>query len=264
MDSRRPNHQRAASSSKSVLLQPLALPQSRSKRHVSAPSPPPTPHTTTRTSASRILGSMKRSLAPSASKPKQHEKRTPSPPSGVYSTPEERMAPTRSQPQHFVTRDDILAGSAPPTIEQIAMGLHLSRTPHLRPLSTSRPRGKSHLAPVALPPPPSRSSMKKPSHSGPPLPPPKNSDTLSSTSTRNWKAAFSGSSTTVTSVTTPSSSAHSLLSKFRLGRFLPGSRSSSVPSSSRLSTPVSSPRHSSSEFEVSQKKAVRFKGHVDD
>ncbi|TEB32989.1 hypothetical protein FA13DRAFT_1754153 [Coprinellus micaceus] len=271
MDSLQRRHRRAVSTPKNIVhavIHPAIVPQTPPARHV---SPPSSPHTT-RTSASRILGSVKRSLTPS-SKNRGHEKPSSSRPSGVYSTPEERMSPNRpnrSQPPHFLTPDDILAGSAPPTVEQIAMGLHLSRTPHLRPLGAARPRGKAKSEPLVLPPPPARSSMKKPSGAAAPMPVAKNSDTLSSTSTGQWRAGFTGSSTTVTSVTTPPSSESARssgpfsFSKFRLTKFLPGSRSSSLPSSSILSTPASSPRQSSSEFDVSQKKAVRFEGPVDD
>ncbi|KAF8887310.1 hypothetical protein BD779DRAFT_1672768 [Infundibulicybe gibba] len=68
------------------------------------------------------------------------------------------------------------ASSARPSVEQIAMGLHLSRTPHFRP--------QSHQP---LPPPPARSSMK--SHTPSP--------SVSTT------PLCSASSTTITSTTPP-------------------------------------------------------------
>ncbi|KAG8220983.1 hypothetical protein J3R82DRAFT_2489 [Butyriboletus roseoflavus] len=109
----------------------------------------------------------------------------------MYSTPEERHAhsTSRAGPSRYL--------DSRPTIEQIAMGLHVSRTPHLRPvanplqrhtLSTPPPRRNPNtpIQPLSaspdnlhdtstsssqyrtrhsLPPPPSRSSMKKTSPS---------------------------------------------------------------------------------------------------
>lgn len=145
------------------------------------------------------------------------------------------------------------------------MGLHISRTPHLRPLRSSpyafsRPNSAPHSAhpyehphhratPITLPPPPSRSSMKKPtatatsSSSSPALSPP--------------FSHASGSSTTVTSVT-PSSAQlpRSFAIKFRMARFLPYSRSVSAPTS-MVSSPTDSPQTSTSEL-PHPKKAVRF------
>src|SRR5262249_23393907 len=58
--------------------------------------------------------------------------------------------------------------STPPTIEQIAMGLHISRTPHLRQVNKRPPppplgSDGSHdsLPPRVHAPPPARSSLKK-------------------------------------------------------------------------------------------------------
>ncbi|KAF6761704.1 hypothetical protein DFP72DRAFT_628825 [Ephemerocybe angulata] len=260
MDSSQRRHRRAVSTPKNVpstMIQSTSGTSSSSTRHASTSSAPDHPRHQ-RTSASRIMNSVKRSLTPSSSKHRSYDRTSSR--SGVYSTPEERMPPQHRQPAHFMTSDERLAGFAPPTIEQIAMGLHVSRTPHLRPLGQGRHRGTDSVP--MLPPPPARSSMKKQTSQS--SPPHQHSDSVSSDSNNPLKGPFAGSSTTVTSVTTTPSSARSSgawssFSKFRMGRFLgSGSRSSSAPSSSILSTPVSSPRHSTSEFDQAQKKAVRF------
>lgn len=259
MDSSQRRHRRAVSTPRNMpshmKQSPHAL-NNPSTPQQSSSSDYPRPR---QTSASRIIHSVKRSLSVSTSKHRDGELATSYPPrSGVYSTPEERMSTSHHrQPSPFTTP------CAPPTIQQIAMGLHVSRTPHLRPLGTSR----RHGTPVALPPPPARSSMKKASHSGPP--PAQTSDTLSSDSNEQLKNPFAVSSSTVTSETTESNAPRSnpgggfSFSKFRMGRFLSGSQSSSAPSSSMVSTPVSSPRHSTSEYDAVQRKAVRFEGPDD-
>lgn len=146
------------------------------------------------------------------------------------------------------------------------MGLHISRTPHLRPLRSSpyafsQPNSAPHSAnpyehphhrttSITLPPPPSRSSMKKPS-----------ATVASSSSSPALSPPFShasGSSTTVTSVTPSSAQLPRSFAaiKFRMARFLPHSRSASAPTS-MVSSPTDSPRTSTSEFQH-PKKAVRF------
>ncbi|KAG2136173.1 hypothetical protein BD769DRAFT_1352497 [Suillus cothurnatus] len=94
---------------------------------------------------------------------------------GMYSTPEERNSYVHPR-MHARYRD---SAASRPTIEQIAMGLHVSCTPHLRnpchhrhsaPSSPSHiryPRDSSalHRPTHSLPPPPSRSSLKKTSTS---------------------------------------------------------------------------------------------------
>ncbi|KAG1788239.1 uncharacterized protein HD556DRAFT_1298158 [Suillus plorans] len=94
---------------------------------------------------------------------------------GMYSTSEERN-PYVHPRMHARYRDSAVSR---PTIEQIAMGLHVSCTPHLRnpchhrhsaPSSPSHvryPRDSSapHRPTHSLPPPPSRSSLKKTSTS---------------------------------------------------------------------------------------------------
>ncbi|PPQ74289.1 hypothetical protein CVT26_003887 [Gymnopilus dilepis] len=201
--------------------------------------------------AARLLHSVKRTLSPTSGPRRRH---TEYPKSGMRSTNEEFRPAASSQP----FRDPDPAASRP-TIEQIAMGLHRSRTPHLRPLSPSsysfpqrnstshsgNPYDNPHRAtPVVLPPPPSRSSMKKPS-------------TSSSSSPVVTPPFSSTSSTTATSVSPSSSQSPRSFAaiKFRMSRLLP-TRSSSAPSSMMSST-MSSPRTSTSDFPA-PKKAVRF------
>ncbi|KAI0339672.1 hypothetical protein BDW22DRAFT_578942 [Trametopsis cervina] len=104
----------------------------------------------------------------------------------MYSTPEESLRPSRS-PVDTLPRS--------PTIEQIAMGLHISRTPHLGASKAYSPRSRHRDPPealsphprnptrpthrrgdsapptiVQLPPPPQRSAMRKPESTGGSLP----------------------------------------------------------------------------------------------
>lgn len=158
----------------------------------------------------------------------------------MYSTCAERAVQhsTRSRRQD--------SSSPPPSIEQIAMGLHLSRTPHLR--SSSVPNHPYSQRPVAapLPPPPSRSALKKPgktSSSAPSLDPP----SASSTATSSFPP-------------TPQSNCSLLSVKSRMSRFLSGLQTSSAPCSV-VPSPAASPRGSTSDF-VPPKKAVRFSSSV--
>ncbi|CCM06191.1 uncharacterized protein FIBRA_08433 [Fibroporia radiculosa] len=138
----------------------------------------------TRNTASRIVSTMRR---PFSTTPRKRDASA----MGMYSTPEESNLPA---PSPYNVRDIPL-----PTIQQIAMGLHVSRTPHLRPPHLAQPsharsRSRGHsddtLPPFAaplmkassdnrhrrrgsasaimLPPPPARSSLKKPSTPTPP------------------------------------------------------------------------------------------------
>ncbi|KAJ7504524.1 hypothetical protein B0H11DRAFT_1982770 [Mycena galericulata] len=187
---------------------------SHSAPQVSLEPPPDQPK------SSRIMSSVRRTLG----------KRRDPVSNPMYSTPAERV------PVSF--RYDATAPR--PTIEQIAMGLHLSRTPHLRsppryPAPASHPQ-PTHK-PIPLPPPPARSSLKKP-------------------------AFVSSSSTDVTSTapSTPHSSERSSTSlRVRMSRFLPhrGPGIVSAPDSA-----ASSPRTSSSELQPPRKKAVRFSSTV--
>ncbi|EFI27351.1 hypothetical protein CC1G_14824 [Coprinopsis cinerea okayama7 len=257
-------HRRAVSSPKNAYT-PSQITPTSSTRNVSAasadtPRPPRT--------ASSIMISVKRTFTPSKRRSGEHSSHMSR--SGMYSTPEERMSPCQPQVTQFHAHSHIIAGPAPPTIEQIAMGLHISRTPHLRPLTSTRSpySQRNHSAPArtrhghspVLPPPPTRSSMKKPTATV--------SSSSSQAKLRTPVPPASSPTPTTSSSAAPSSSrsTHSgfSFSKFRMGRFLSGSRSSSAPSSSLISTPVSSPRQSTSDLEALQRKAVRFQNTEDE
>jgi len=191
---------------------------------------------------SRIISSVRRNFS-------IPRRRDPLPAGPMYSTPAERNPYT---PPRFRYE----TATARPTVEQIAMGLHLSRTPHLRgapkyPAPASHPQPAQK--PVPLPPPPARSSLKKPGLHPPP-------------------ALLHGSTSSTTDVTsttpsTPHSSDRSSVSlRARMSRFLPvphranPTTSSSTPDSSA----VSSPRTSTSELHQPRKKAVRFSSTVEE
>ncbi|KAG2075756.1 hypothetical protein BDR04DRAFT_862739 [Suillus decipiens] len=126
--------------------------------------------------ASRFFLSIRKSISPTilTSPKRRHADNLPSS-IGMYSTPEERNSHVHSR-MHAKYRD---YATSRPTIEQIAMGLHVSCTPHLRnpchhrhsalsspshiryPGDPSAPNRPTH----SLPPPPSRSSLKKTSTS---------------------------------------------------------------------------------------------------
>ncbi|KAJ3932073.1 MAG: hypothetical protein NXY57DRAFT_1004753 [Lentinula lateritia] len=155
----------------------------------------------------------------------------------IYSTPAETI-----QHSTRIKRQDPYA--SPPSIEQIAMGLHISRTPHLRPPPVSNNLFSGGHTPIPLPPPPSRSAMKKPGKPNslsPSLDP------------------HSVSSTTIASSNLPSTprSNRSLLSlKLRMSRLLPSNQSSSMPPST-LPSPTASSQDTATNF-VPHRKAVRF------
>jgi len=217
-----------------ILPSPLPRPTAMSTSSSSRQSPL---RMNTNTTASRFLTTMRQSFSPPPKKRQIDISK-----SGMYSTPEERTPHT----SHFRSPD---SSSMPPTIEQIAMGLHVSRTPHLRPIS--RPNYRRNSVPgspsayhlyetsrrVASPRPP---SLKKTSPLG---------STSTITPTMPGLSSTSISSTTVTSVTpsTPLPYRSIVSLKSRMSRFLPGSRSLplSVPADSTVALP---PR----------KKAVRF------
>ncbi|KAF9530491.1 hypothetical protein CPB83DRAFT_892767 [Crepidotus variabilis] len=229
--------------------------------------------------ASRLMLTVKRTLSSTSTpkkRPVEHQN------SGMLSTKAESSSPA---PLHQFRDPD--PSTSRPTVEQIAMGLHLSRTPHLRPTLASspyafpqrnaaaslgsRPYEHQHYRsqPQILPPPPSRSSMKKPSTG---------TTATSSSSSPMISPPFSiasGSTTTVTSVT-PSSGAHSSKSaragmnigeglKSRMARLLPlpHGRSSSAPTSLRTS-PNGSPRSSVHHHAQQPKKAVRFNDNTEE
>ncbi|KAJ7115824.1 hypothetical protein C8R44DRAFT_793371 [Mycena epipterygia] len=183
----------------------------------------------------RIVASVRRTLSTA-------KRRDPVDPNPMYSTAAERNP---YNPARF--RFD--PPPARPTVEQIAMGLHLSRTPHFRDPPRKYPAPASHPQParpaVPLPPPPARSSLKKPGLGVPPT------------------ALLHGSASSTTDVTstspsTPSDRSSSSL-RTRMSRFLPHRAhvSSSTPSSPRTSTSeLSQP--------APRKKAVRFSSTVEE
>ncbi|KAF7356748.1 hypothetical protein MVEN_01009800 [Mycena venus] len=194
---------------------------------------------------SRIISSVRRNFS-------IPRRRDPLPAGPMYSTPAERNPYT---PPRFRYE----TATARPTVEQIAMGLHLSRTPHLRgapkyPAPASHPQPAQK--PVPLPPPPARSSLKKPVHY----------ETVT--------ALPNGSTSSTTDVTstapsTPHSSDRSSASlRTRMSRFLPlphranPTHSSFTPDSS--TSALSSPRTSTSELHQPRKKAVRFSSTVEE
>lgn len=184
----------------------------------------------------------------------------------MYSTPEERNA---YPPSHFpYPGTSILCSSRPPTHQQIAMGLHLSRTPHFRPTGGphhrhSAPASHSHLSYASprprnvslgrddylrhdvypaptLPPPPSRSSLKKPSLDA-------SASTITSPVSFSLSAASRSSSTvTSTAPSTPQSFRSVMSFKLRMPKF------------TRVTKPPSS---HDQEAEV-PRKAVRFSAHI--
>ncbi|KDR80669.1 hypothetical protein GALMADRAFT_264627 [Galerina marginata CBS 339.88] len=229
----------------------------RSTNHM-ASNPDLTPASTKPKAASRLLHSVKRTFTPSPAPRKRSPEYSKA---AMHSTYAESRAVT--PPQQFREPDP---ASSRPTIEQIAMGLHISRTPHLRPLASSpyafpqrtssphsiNPNEHHHhrATPIVLPPAPQRSSLKKPS-----------TTITSSSSSPAVSPPFStasGSSTTVTSVAPSSAQSPRSFAaiKFRMARFLPQGRSVSAPSS-MVSSPAASPRTSTSDF-LPPKKAVRF------
>ncbi|KAH9832535.1 uncharacterized protein C8Q71DRAFT_910049 [Rhodofomes roseus] len=215
-----------------------------------------------RMAASRIVSTMRRPFS-------ARQKRDQSPmDSGMYSTPEESRAPI---PSPYSVRD------APrPTIQQIAMGLHVSRTPHLRsPRATSppgSPRGRSGSQPVSsykrvgmnipsrstpiiLPPPPPRSSLKKPGS-------PTKSATASLTPSTS-DLSLTGSTLTMSAPPTPSARSHraASVSIFPARLQMSMSRILRVPSrkESAASTPLRADDDSmSSVSSESPRKMVRF------
>ena len=196
----------------------------------------------------------------------------------MYSTPEERHAHNTSRAGRSRCLD------SRPTIEQIAMGLHVSRTPHLRPVpnplqrhplpspphrnlatSTQPPHVSSdnlqdtstsssqYRTRHSLPPPPPRSSMKKTSLSV---------STLTQSQQQISSSAFSPSASMVSSggpTQFPSRSLSSL--RVRMSKFIPGYRAFRLPSSfGRASSFTSSA--SDSTRPATPRKAVRFSTSV--
>lgn len=269
--------------------------------HPSRPPPTHTPHTSpldaplshpgVAATASRFFVSMRKSFSP-PSAPRRKNTEVPvcrtifnCPPTlltslsaqraAMYSTPEERHAFNTSRVSSSRYLD------SRPTIEQISMGLHVSRTPHLRPLpnplqrypipsppprlNPSLPRVSSdhhdtstsssqYRTRHSLPPPPSRSSMKKTSLS---------SSTLTQSQQPFLSSGVSPSTSMVTSgnplTQGPSRSLSSL--RARMSKFIPGYRPLSFPSSlGRTSSFTSSA--SDSTRPATPRKAVRFSTSV--
>ncbi|KAF9240693.1 hypothetical protein BU15DRAFT_87579 [Melanogaster broomeanus] len=239
-----------------------------SSDHQNPPSPRPLSPGVAGT-ASRLLFSMRKSFSHSSSSSLRRKTAEHPRAAGMYSTPEERHPynPLRAaRSRHPDT------SSGRPTIEQIAMGLHVSRTPHLRPIgnplqrhsvpsSPSRrhlsaaihapdhlplhpydPHGAAfsalqHRTRQSLPPPPSRSSMKRSSASSSPLAPPQ----------------------------LPFISSRASPSTFRMSKLIPGYRPSSAssPATSSLGRTSSFTSSGSNDTRpTTPRKAVRFSTSV--
>lgn len=181
----------------------------------------------------------------------------------MYSTPEERNTYVHPR-MHARYRD---SAASRPTIEQIAMGLHVSCTPHLRnpchhrhsaPSSPSHiryPRDSSpfHRPTHSLPPPPSRSSLKKTS-TGTTLncPPP--------SSTALIRPSPSTSTITSAGPATPDGTRSVRSLKHRISKLLLGYRSASLPV--RDTSIASSASGSEGTRPTTPRKSVRFSTSV--
>ncbi|KAI9464252.1 hypothetical protein HD554DRAFT_2206349 [Boletus coccyginus] len=198
----------------------------------------------------------------------------------MYSTPEERYTHNTSRAGCSRCLD------SRPTIEQIAMGLHVSRTPHLRPVpsplqrhplpsplshrnlttSTQPPHVSSdnlqdtsssssqYRTRHSLPPPPPRSSMKKTSLSV---------TALNQSQQQFLSSPFSASAPVVASGGPPTQGSSRPLSslRVRMSKFIPGCRPLSLSSSlGRASSFTSSA--SASTRPATPRKAVRFSTSV--
>ncbi|KAF8745518.1 hypothetical protein AX14_008935 [Amanita brunnescens Koide BX004] len=196
------------------------------------------------TAATKIMSSVRRSFSPSSQK-KRHN---PSSSTPHDANPLVMPAPYRQDSKAHV----------PPSIEQIAMGLHISRTPHLRPMNSPQ---QSHSLPQSRPTSassnqqtfPIRSSLKKSSHA------PSSSIRHSMTSDLS---TTSTSFSTATSNTLPTPRSGRSLSSLRLR--VPW-RSASTSSRSPLAP--AAPARSTNLLQenlrhLPRKKAVRFTGHT--
>ncbi|KAG2157797.1 uncharacterized protein EDB93DRAFT_1078365 [Suillus bovinus] len=181
---------------------------------------------------------------------------------GMYSTPEERN-PYVHPRMHARYPDSAVSR---PTIEQIAMGLHVSCTPHLRNLCHHRhsapsspshirhPRDSSalHRPTHSLPPPPSRSSLKKTSTSTTlNCPPP--------TSTALIRPSPSTSTINSASPATPDDLRSLQSIRHRMSKLIFGYRSASLPA--RV-TPKASSGTSDGTRPTTPRKSVRFSTSV--
>ncbi|KAG6850563.1 hypothetical protein H0H93_011762 [Arthromyces matolae] len=221
----RPTHRRAVSSNSAKdYLSPHTeishLANSKERAHVSYVDA-----SSTKNSSRSIISTVRRSIV---SFPK---KRVPDSVKanayGMLSTPAERGMQTSPRYRDYTP--------SRPTIEQIAMGLHTSRTPHLRPLNAeSSSQSRRSSSPLALPPPPARSSLKQ-----------TKSNHVTVTLAESGPASASSSTLASTQpLPHPKSPTAAISSiKFRMARFLPRSRISSAPPTVLNST-SSSPRAS--------------------
>lgn len=269
-----------------TLPMPSFSSMSRDRPSTCHPASHPPPRPLSPGVASRLFFSMRKPFTSGSSPISQRKKPSERPYGGMYSTPEERHPCSLSRVTCPRYTD---ASSERPTIEQIAMGLHVSRTPHLRsgnpvqrhsPLSSpslrrlvNAPGSAHHVLPHhphvfhdssspaqqrqrhSLPPPPRRSSMKKTATSSSTIDPPQKSPTLLS-------ASPTTSTTTVTSggpFTPGLWSVQSL--KLRMSKYKLGHRTSStVASNDRASTFTSS--GSDATRPTTPRKSVRFSTSV--
>ncbi|KAG1746608.1 uncharacterized protein EDB91DRAFT_1219620 [Suillus paluster] len=179
---------------------------------------------------------------------------------GMYSTPEERNPYVQSR-MHARYRE---SSASRPTIEQIAMGLHLSCTPHLR-----NPCHQSHSAPSSpshIRYPHDSSALHRPTHS---LPPPPSRSSLKKTSTSNGprpnSIALLGESPSTSTITstgpaTPDGARSVLSLKHRMSKLILGYRS--APSSARIISAASSGTGSEGTRPTTPRKSVRFSTSV--
>jgi hypothetical protein len=150
----------------------------------------------------------------------------------MYSTPEERD-PTPSS-RHRYADSFAARTSHPPTHQQIAMGLHLSRTPHLRPVGNLQHRHSAPPSQTRSNPHARKPSMNRDDHANPPvpqiLPPPSRSSLKHSSPSRSTPtttpptslglSAASQSTSTVTSINSSTRSPQPVMSlKLRLPKF---------------------------------------------
>lgn len=215
--------------------------------------------------ASRFFVSMRKSISHSllASPRKRHADNLRGG-VGMYSTPEERN-PYVQPRMHARYRE---SAASRPTIEQIAMGLHVSCTPHLRnpchhrhsaPSSPSHIRyphdsSAMHRPTHSLPPPPSRSSLKKTITSTTLNCPPPSSIAL---------LGPSPSTSTINSAgpATPDGARPMLSLKHRMSKLILGYRSASSPVA-RVTSLASSGSGSEGTRPTTPRKSVRFSTSV--
>ncbi|KAG0709307.1 hypothetical protein DFH29DRAFT_793618, partial [Suillus ampliporus] len=214
--------------------------------------------------ASRFFMSMRKSISQSIlTSPRKRHANNSRGGIGMYSTPEERN-PYVHQRMHARHRE---SSASRPTIEQIAMGLHVSCTPHLR-----NPRHQSHSAPSSpshIRYPHDSSALHRPTHS---LPPPPSRSSLKKTGTSTTfngplpnSIALLGESPSTSTITsagpaTPDGARSVLSLKHRMSKLILGYRS--VPSSARIISVASSGTGSEGTRPTTPRKSVRFSTSV--